>query len=146
MLGIGLALALTGEQARAAPAALTMNVSKPYCTQSITQLGACYINVSSFSASTTDLSFSRIEISIDGKVRLRMQGFFENSASLSNLMLGDGLKVPCGGQNASGVPGYGKVYSVNLTGYTTTGSPVSDIANVTCPFYAGKIYLPVVGR
>ncbi len=146
MLGIGLALALTGEQARAAPAALSMSVSKPYCVQSQTQLGACYINVSSFSASTTDLTLSRIEISIDGKVRLRMQSFFENSAILSNLMVGNGLKVACGGQNVSGVPGYGKVYSVSLTGYATGSSPVTDIANVTCPFYEGKIYLPAVRR
>ncbi len=141
-----MALALTGEQVRAAPAALSMSVSNPYCVQSNTQLGACYINVSSFSASTTDLTLSRIEISIDGKVRLRMQSFFENSATLSDPMLGKGLKVACGGRDASGVAGYGRVYSVGLTGYATTGSPVADIANVTCPFYEAKTYLPVVKR
>jgi hypothetical protein len=146
LLGIGLVVALTGEPARAAPAALTMTVSNPYCMQPVIQSGACYINVGYFYASTTDSSFSRIEISIDGKVRMRMASFFENSAYLTGAMLGDGLKVACGGQNASGVPGFGRVYSVNLTGYATTGSPVTDIANVTCPFYEGKTYLPVVRR
>ncbi len=92
------------------------------------------------------MTFSRIEISIEGKVRLRMQSFFESSAYLSESMLGSGLKVPCGGPNASGVPGFGKVYSVQLTGYTIPGSPVTDIANVTCPYYEGKIFLPTVRK
>ena len=77
---------------------------------------------------------------------MRMQSFFENSAILTYLMLGPGLKVSCGGPNASGVAGFGRVYSVNLTGYTTTGSPVTDVANVTCPYYEGKTFLPAVRR
>ena len=146
LLGIGLVVALTGETARAAPSALTMTVSNPYCVQPVIQSSACYINVGYFFASTSDPTFSRIEISIDGKVRMRLTGFFENSGYLSYPMLGKGLKVACGGPNASGVAGFGKVYSVNLTGYTTTGSPVTDVANVTCPYYEGKIYMPVVER
>ena len=77
---------------------------------------------------------------------MRMQTFFENSAYLTNLMLDKGLKVACGGPNASGVPGFGRVYSVGLIGYDTTGSPVIDTANVTCPFYEGKTFLPVVRK
>ena len=146
LLGIGLIVALAGEPVRAAPAALTMTVSRPYCMQASPPSGTCFINVGSFNASTSDSTFSHIEISIDGKVRMRMQSFFENSASMSYLMLGEGLKVSCGGPNASGVPGFGRVYAVKLTGYTTIGSPVTDIANVTCPFYEGKTFLPAVRR
>ena len=105
LLGIGLIVALAGEPVRAEPSALTMNVSRPYCVQASPPSGACFINVSSFSASTPDSTFARIEISIDGKVRLRMQSFFENSAYLTYLMMGEGLKVTCGGPNASGVRG-----------------------------------------
>jgi hypothetical protein len=99
-----------------------------------------------FYASTTDSSFSRIEISIGGKVRLRLQSFFENAGYLSQDMLGQGLKVACGGPGAGGVSGYGNVFGVQLTGYATGSSPVTDIANVTCPYYLGKLYLPVVRR
>ncbi len=147
LIGLGLLLGLSGGQVTAdSTQAVTLAVSNPYCVQSSTQNGVCTINVRSVSASSTDSSLTRLEISIDGKVRVRMQTFFENSAYLSEPMLGEGLKVPCGGPGSGGAAGFGQVYSVGLIGYSTSSSPISDTANVTCPFYQGFVYLPAVIR
>ena len=92
------------------------------------------------------LSFNHIEIAINGKVRANMSGFFENSAYLTGPMLGNGLKVACGGKNISGIPDMGRQYVVTLSGFATGSSPVVDSANVTCPYYQGETYLPLVKK
>jgi hypothetical protein len=147
LFSIGLIMALAGDPVRAAPATgVILTVNNPYCVQPSVKTGACYINLRSLNAYTSDSSFSRVEISINGKVRLRLQSFFESSASLNDRMLGTGLQVPCGGPNASGNPAYGRIYQVVITGYSTNSPSTTDIANVTCPFYEGKMYLPAVMR
>jgi hypothetical protein len=146
MLGLGLTQVLAGEPVHAAPQAVTMTVSNPYCVQDIETAGTCLINLRYFYASTSDSSFNHIEIAINGKVRADMTGFFENSAYLNDAMLGNGLKVACGGKNASGIPDMGLQYAVTLSGFATGSSPIVDIANVTCPYYQGKVYLPVLRK
>ena len=144
MIILGLTLALANKPVHTAPQAVTMIVSNPYCVQDIETAGSCLVNLRYFYASTTDSSFSHIEIAIDGKVRARMSGFFENSAYLTGPMLGNGLKVACGGKNISGIPDMGRQYVVTLSGFATGSSPVVDSANVTCPYYQRKTYLPVL--
>ena len=143
---LGLTQALAYKPVHTAPQAVAMTVSNPYCVQDVETTGSCLINLRYFYASTTDSSFSHIEIAIDGKVRARMSGFFENSAYLTGSMLGNGLQVACGGKNVSGIPDMGRQYAVTLTGFATGSFPVVDIANVTCPYYQGKIYLPLVRK
>ena len=147
LIGIGLVMALAGEPVWAAPATgVVLTVNNPYCVQPTVKTGACYINLRSLSAYTTDSSFTRVEISINGKVRLRLQSFFESSAYLSDRMLGNGLQVPCGGPNASGNPAYGRIYPVTIIGYSSNSPSTTDIATVTCPFYDGKTYVPAVRK
>ena len=147
LLFVGMAVALTqvltGEPAYAAPQAVTMTISNPYCVQDIETTGACWINLRTFYAYTSDSSFSHIEIAIGGKVRAHMTGFFETSAYMTQSMLGKGLMVPCGGKNASGIPDMGLQYAVTLTGFATGSQPLVDVANVTCPYYQGRVYLPL---
>ena len=144
MIILGLTQALAYEPVHTAPQAVTMIVSNPYCVQDVETAGSCLINLRYFSASTSDSSFSHIEIAINGKVRANMSGFFENSAYLTGPMLGNGLKVACGGKNVSGIPDMGRQYVVTLSGFATGSSPVVDSANVTCPYYQRKTYLPVL--
>lgn len=146
MLILGLTQALAYKPVHTAPQAVSMTVSNPYCAQDVQTAGSCLINLRYFYASTIDSSFNHIEIAIDGKVRARMNGFFENSAYLAGSMLGNGLKVACGGKNVSGIPDMGRQYAVTLTGFATGSSPVVDVANVTCPYYQGKLYLPLVSK
>ena len=146
MIILGLTLALANKPVHTAPQAVSMIVSNPYCVQDIETAGSCLVNLRYFYASTTGSSFSHIEIAIDGKVRARMSGFFENSAYLTGPMLGNGLKVACGGKNVSGIPDMGRQYAVTLTGFATGSSPVVDSANVTCPYYQGKTYLPLLTK
>ena len=144
MIILGLTLALANKPVHTAPQAVSMIVSNPYCVQDIETAGSCLVNLRYFYASTTDSSFSHIEIAINGKVRANMSGFFENSAYLTGPMLGNGLKVACGGKNVSGIPDMGRQYVVTLSGFATGSSPVVDSANVTCPYYQRKTYLPVL--
>jgi len=146
MIILGLTQALAYEPVLTAPQAVTMTVSNPYCVQDVETAGSCLINLRYFYASTTDSSFSHIEIAINGKVRANMSGFFENSAYLTGPMLGNGLKVACGGKNISGIPDMGRQYVVTLSGFATGSSPVVDSANVTCPYYQGKTYLPILTK
>ncbi|MCB9134455.1 MAG: hypothetical protein H6636_03455 [Anaerolineales bacterium] len=146
MIILGLTLALADEPVYTAPQAVTMIVSNPYCVQDVETAGTCLINLRYFSASTSDSSFNHIEIAIDGKIRANMSGFFENSAYLTAPMLGSGLKVVCGGKNISGIPDMGRQYVVTLSGFATGSSPVVDSANVTCPYYQWKAYLPFVWK
>lgn len=146
MITLGMTQSFAGEPVHAAPQAVTMTVSNPYCVQDVETAGTCLINLGYFYASTTDASFNHIEIAIGGKVRVHMNGFFESSAYLTGAMLGKGLKVACGGKNASGIPDMGQQYAVTLSGFATGSSPVVDVANVICPYYQGKNYLPTLRK
>jgi hypothetical protein len=146
MMTLGLTRSLAGAPVHAAPQAVAMTVSNPYCVQDVETAGTCRINLGYFYASTTDASFNHIEIAIDGKVRVHMNGFFENSAYLTGAMLDKGLLVACGGKNASGIPDMGRQYAVTLSGFATGSSPVVDVANVTCPYYQNKTYLPILRK
>ena len=144
MIILGLTQTLAYKPVHTAPQAVSMTVSNPYCVQDAETAGSCRINLRYIYASTIDASFNHIEIAIDGKVRAHMSGFFENSAYLTGSMLGSGLKVACGGKNVSGIADMGRQHAVTLTGFSTGSSPVVDIANVTCPYYQGKTYLPLL--
>ncbi len=141
-----LALAFAGEPVRATPQSLSLTYSNPYCVQTALKSGTCLIKLRYAQASTTDMSFSHIEVSINGKVRAYVSGFFENSAYLDTSMLGGGLQVACGRQNVSGIPDMGQEYTVGLTAFATDSSSLVDTANVICPYYEGKVYLPIIRK
>jgi hypothetical protein len=146
-LGLGLVMLLAGEPNRvSSQVGLTMTVNNPYCVQAEPASGVCLINVRNFYAVSSDPNFAYTVITINGKVRMRMTGFFETSAYLTDRMLGRGLQVTCGLPNASGIPGYGLQYQVGLIANFYGGSPVTDTAIVTCPYYQGKNYLPALEK
>jgi hypothetical protein len=148
-LGLLLTLSLPGELAHAtlqAPAALTVTMSNPVCVEILPASGDCSIEMSSLTASSSAQDFGRLELLVNGKLRLSEYGFFESSAYLSPSMLPGGLKVTCGRANDGGLPDYGRSYSITANAYLTDGSSSSDAATVYCPAFDGSVYLPLIAR
>lgn len=148
---LGLALVLTlltqGEVASVQAGTLqSLTVSNPRCQQASTLSGACAIAIANISATGSDATFERITISINGKTRANLQGFFDSAGYLNGAMLGDELKVACGGKGAGGDPNYGNLYTVQIQANMYANSPSTDTANVYCPYYDGKVYLPDIAR
>lgn len=135
---VGAALALYGLAAQSAT--LTLSVSNPYCAATQPQINRCTINIRSVSAVASDTSFSRIEIGIDGKVRLVETGFFEASAYFNRNMAPDGLAVVCGLDGQGGNAGFGLTHTVGISAYLFGSSPVVDSANVMCPPASDEIF------
>ncbi len=146
---LGLSVALLGDPVRAAPqATLSVTMSNPACARSLTNSGACYITIRSLSAVASDSSFTNLDISVDGKVRARLQTFFENAFSASANMFGKGFLVTCGRTNSGGDPNYGALHTVDYKGYLFggTGPAAYGTASVYCPAYDGLAYLPVIRK
>jgi hypothetical protein len=140
-------LVVTSGSARtSSPDAVSLTVSNPYCTQSSPASPTCLIYVRYISATSTDPNFRGVQISINGKPRAFFSEFFENAVYINDSMMGKGLQVICGGPNASGVPGSGLQYGVEISALITGSSPITDTANVTCPFFESKLYLPMIKR
>jgi hypothetical protein len=140
-------LASTSGSARtSSPDAVSLTVSNPYCTQSSPASPTCLIYVRYISATSTDPNFRGIQISINGKTRAFFSNFFETSVYINDSMMGKGLQVVCGGPNASGVPDYGLQYGVGTSAIISGSSPITDTANVTCPAFESRLYLPMIKR
>jgi hypothetical protein len=131
---------------KAKVAAVSLTVSNPYCTQSAPASSTCLIKVSSINATSTDPNFRGVQITVDGKPRAFFSNFFETSVSINERMMGKGLQVVCGKPNASGVPGYGLQYHVGISAVVSGSSSTSDTANVNCPSYEDRLYLPAVTK
>jgi hypothetical protein len=136
----------SGSAHTSSPDAVVLTVSNPYCAQALPPSSTCFINVRTISATSSDPNFLGLEITINGKARARLSNYFETSTYLNQLMLGKGLKVICGRPNASGVPGFGLQYSVGISTIVAGSSSITDTANVTCPSYESKAFLPAVRK
>ena len=148
---IGLVLVLQipgGPVVGAAPqlSTISLSMSNPSCVQVSTASGTCSLQIGYLSANGSDPSFSRVEILVNGKLRLFMGGFFETGAYLSYAMQPKGLQVACGKPNDGGLPNYGKSYLVTANAYMADGSSTSISSTVYCPAYDGRTYLPVLKR
>ena len=141
---LGFPLTFSGVPLQSSPQATTLTVSNPYCSLVTPSTGACYINIRYLSAS--DPLLTHVEITVNGKVRAYMTGFFETSAALSAGMLNDGLQVVCGKPNVSGIPNLGYQYSVGISVYANGSPTTTDTAVVTCPAFEAKINLPFIKR
>ena len=143
-----LALVLTPFSGALRAATLSVTMSNPTCVQAAADSGNCYIVIRSINAVASDQSFTNLDISIDGKVRARLQPFFETTFNLTNRMFGPGLMVPCRRSNNGGDPAYGHLYQVSYKGYLagSTGLAAFGTASVYCPYYQESIYLPIVER
>ncbi|MBX3696286.1 MAG: hypothetical protein R3F08_01760 [Dokdonella sp.] len=119
---------------------LSLNVSNPYCLTSQPERNRCTINVRSISAVASDSSLSRIEVAIDGKVRLVETTFFENSTYFNRTMVPDGLSVLCGFEGQGGATGFGLIHAVGISAFVSGSSPIVDVANVTCPPASDHIF------
>lgn len=128
------ALALRGLTVQAAT--LSLDVSNPYCRASQPERNRCSVNI----GLASDLTFSRIEIAIDGKLCLVEVGFFESSAYFNRTMVPDGLSVTCGFDGQGGSAGFGLSHRVNTSAYLSASAPVVAIANVTCPPASDHIF------
>jgi hypothetical protein len=149
LFAAGLVLALPGDRGQAAPqATLTVTMSNPACVQSPANSGTCYVIIRGITATASDQSFTNLDISIDGQVRARVQTFFESTAYVYHNMFGRGLLVSCGRPNEGGNPAFGHRYQVAFNGYlASSGVPAaSGTALVYCPYYEGKVYLPIVRK
>lgn len=148
--GLGLLLLLISPGGSPAAQGATLNqlnVSNPKCVQSRVDSGACTISISGISAiGSPDASLTYITISINGKMRANMQGFFEYYGYLYSTMMPNGLNVACGRPGDGGDPNYGSLYTVQVQANIYGGSPYVDTANVYCPYYDGKVFLPDVVR
>ena len=142
-------VALSGDPVHAAPqATLSVTMSNPACVQALANAGTCYLIIRSINASASDSSFTGLDISIDGKVRARIQTFFETTAYATDRMFGRGFLVTCGRSNAGGDPNYGRQYRVDYKGYLfgSTAPAASGTASVYCPAYDATVYLPLVHK
>lgn len=149
LFALALTVVLSDDAVRAAPhATLSVTLNNPVCVQPRANSGTCYIIIRSLYATASDTSFTGLDIAIDGKVRARMQPFFETATTLTSAMLGRGLMVTCGRPNASGDPNYGRQYAVSYLGYLYGSSTPAAYgsASVFCPAYEGKVYTPLIRR
>ncbi len=136
----------SGSARMATNAGVTLTVSNPYCAQASPSSSTCLINVRNISATSSDPNFLGLQITINGKTRAFFSNFFETSVFINDGMMGKGLQVVCGRPNASGLPGYGLQYSVGISAIVSGSSPTTDTANVTCPSFESKAYLPMLKR
>jgi hypothetical protein len=124
--------------------AVTLTVSNPYCAQSVPASPICWINVRNISATSSDPNFLGVQITVNGKTRAFFSQFFETSVTINKNMLGKGLQVNCGLPNASGQADSGLQYHVGISGIVSGGSPTTDTANVFCPYFVTRVYMPAV--
>ncbi|MBN1373300.1 MAG: hypothetical protein JW987_15290 [Anaerolineaceae bacterium] len=127
-------------------ATISLDITNPVCVQARSDTGTCYIKAFDISANGSGGSFSQLSVYVNGKLRLNMQGFFESSAYLNADMIGTGLAVACGMPNASGDPAFGNIYTLSVTASMTDGANTWGSAQVRCPYYDGKVFLPNVRR
>lgn len=148
ILCLSLLLVCAGGSTRtmAEGAAVSLAVSNPYCSQAVPATSTCWINVRNINATSSDPNFLGVQITINGKTRAFFSNFFENSVSINEKMMGKGLQVVCGRPNASGVPGYGLQYPVGISAVFSGSSATTDTANVNCPAYEARLYLPAVDK
>jgi hypothetical protein len=140
-------LASASSSARSEPQGqVSLTVSNPYCSQVSTNSPTCLIVFRSIYATSSDPGFLGIQISVNGQARAFFSNFFENTVTINNSMLGNGLQVECGEPNASGVAGYGLVYNVGISATFSNSSATTDTAVVTCPYYQDRLYLPTLRK
>ena len=99
LIGLLLVLQFPGETTHAAPLQQTsgsIQISDPTCDQILPANGACSVQIDSLSVFGSGTSLSRVELLVNGKLRVYVDGFFESSAYLAHQMLPGGLDVACG--------------------------------------------------
>ena len=146
-IGLILVLQFPGEPTRAEllqGITLSVNMSNPTCVQSPPASGSCSIQIGNLTATGSDPSFSRVEVLINGKLRVYMAGFFESTAYLTYPMVPGGLEVACGRPNDGGLPNYGRSYLLTANAYMVNGTSATRSMNVFCPAYDGKTYVPLI--
>jgi len=149
LLGLLLVLQFRGEPVHAAPlqtTSVSVGMSNPTCVQVRAASGTCTILFNGVSAFGSDQTFSRLEVLVNGKLRIHIAGFFESSAYLIPSMAPGGLAVPCGRSGTGGRPDYGAAYSVSANAYMVDGTSASNSMTVYCPAYDGTLYLPTIRR
>jgi hypothetical protein len=143
---IFLLVCTSGSARTLSPDAVSLTVNNPTCAQASPSSVTCLINVRNISAASSDPNFLGVQITVNGKTRAFFSNFFETSVSINRRMLGNGLQVICGKPNASGLPDYGLQYNLGISAIVSGSSPITDTAIVTCPFFEGKAYLPMVRK
>jgi hypothetical protein len=136
----------SGSASTASQDGVALTVSNPYCAQASPPSATCLINVRNISATSSDPNFRGVQITVNGKTRAFFSNFFENSVFINENMIGNGLQVVCGRPNASGLPNYGLQYKVGISAIVSGSSATNDTANVNCPFFESKAYLPTVRK
>jgi hypothetical protein len=149
LIGLFLILQFRGETTHAATlqqSTVSIQMSDPTCDQVLSTNGACSIQIDSLTVFGSGPALSRVELLLNGKLRVYMDGFFESSAYLAHQMMPGGLAVACGRPNDGGLANYGKSYSITANAYMADGSSATDSATIYCPAFDGKIYAPLVRK
>lgn len=124
------------------PSALTYKLtSNPYCYQPDPQVNQCSINIRYIQITDNGTSapyMLRTAVSVNSKVRLNVNLFFENNIYYSFDMAPAGLTVPCGLPNAGGGgTQYGNLYYVKVEPLDSGGNSMGyDQAALYCPAFA----------
>lgn len=132
----------TQPTAVSSPSALTYKLtSNPYCFQPDPQINQCSINIRYIQITDNGSSapyMLHAAVSINGKVRLNVNLFFENNIYYSYDMAPVGLTVPCGLPNAGGGgTQYGNQYLVKVEPLDSGGNSMGyDQAALYCPAFA----------
>jgi hypothetical protein len=141
-----LPICTSGSARTVSPDTVALAVNNPYCAQASPSSATSLINVRNIYATSSDPNFLGVEITVNGKTRAFFSNFFETSVFINKRMMRNGLQVICGRPNASGLPYYGLQYNVGISAIVSGSSPTTDTAIVTCPFFEGKAYLPMVRK
>ncbi len=145
----GLGLMLVSNRASshlAAPGQATIVLNNPYCVQPSPALGTCVLNARNVSVSSSDPNFTGLQVTVNGNTRAFLSAFFETAVYLTDDMLGPGLQVACGLPNAGGVAGYGYRYTLGFSAIISGNPASTDTAEVSCPAFESKTYMPLVKK
>jgi hypothetical protein len=124
------------------PSALTSQLlSNPYCYQPDPSVDQCIINIRYYYATDNQSAppyMIWVNMSINSKLRLRENTFFEGTVYYDATMTPMGFKVPCGAPNAGGGGTlYGNSYFVRVEPIDSNGASMGyNQANLFCPAYS----------
>ena len=106
----------------------------PTCYRPQEFTDVCYIEWAALSASTVaPHNLISMSVSIDGRLRLYMAGFFQSAANLPPDMFARGFKVACGPPGAGGNPLWGATHAFEIRARDSSGAFNAVSGSVACP-------------
>jgi hypothetical protein len=130
----------------ASPAISFLDSPSPTCYLPKKGTNACYIEWNYLNVNAGSNYVISMTLSVDDRLRMNSQGFFQNSMYIPGDMFSRGLRVDCGVPGASGIPSMGQTHSYTLRARDSLGLTAANYGSLTCPADIVKIYLPFIRR